>query len=118
SIVAITIAGGVVLHVVLLVLGHLSGRVIGVAEPERRALTFCSAQKSFIFNVLLANRLFIGNNLAFGLAILPGMIYYLIELTIDSVIAQCWHQRTPDTANIGHQQQKAVRRNSEYCVTR
>lgn len=95
SVVVITIVGGMLLHVILLLLGHFSGRVIGVGEEERRALTFCSAQKSFVYNVLLADRIFIGNSTAYGLAILPGMIYYLIELSIDSVIAQHWSQQTP-----------------------
>ena len=38
------IIGGLVLHAVLISIGRLGGIVIRAGEPERRALTFCSAQ--------------------------------------------------------------------------
>jgi len=93
SVVTIAVVGGLILHAILFGIGTLGSATIGVNEADRRALTFCTAQKSFVFNVLLCERLFAGDSRSFGLAILPGIIYYLIVLTVDSVIAQWWQQR-------------------------
>lgn len=93
SVVLIAIAGGIILHIVLMGIGNMASSLLGLDERTRRAMIFCSAQKSFVFNVLLCEHLFAGNNNAFGLAILPGIIYYLLVLAIDSVIAQRWEQQ-------------------------
>lgn len=95
KIVIVAITGDVILHAILLGLGRFSGAMIKADEPTRRALTFCSAQKSFAFNVLLCEHIFAGNVAAFGLGILPGIIYYLLVLSVDSVIAQWWSLHTP-----------------------
>lgn len=91
SVLTVAVIGCVVLHAVLLIIGRFGGILIGIDEPEKRALTFCSAQKSFVFNVLLCEHIFAGNSDSFGLAILPGIVYYLLVLTVDSVIAQWWN---------------------------
>jgi predicted Na+-dependent transporter len=93
AIVVVAIIGDIILHAILLGIGRFSGALIKVDEPTSRALTFCSAQKSFAFNVLLCEHIFAGNVAAFGLGILPGIIYYLLVLSVDSMIAQWWSMR-------------------------
>ncbi len=88
---------GLVLHTVLLSIGRLAGHVLRAKQPERRALIFCTAQRSFVFNILLCEHVFHGHSAEFGLAVLPGIIYYLIALTVDSIIAQWWNTHTPET---------------------
>lgn len=90
SVVLYALAGGVALHLALIGLGRLGAQLIHAAEPDRRALIFCSAEKSFVFDVLLCERLFAGDSTSFGLVLLPGIVYYLLELTIDSFLAQWW----------------------------
>jgi sodium/bile acid cotransporter 7 len=90
SVALTTLAIGVAMQAVLLGIGSLGGHILKTKQPERRALIFCTAQKSFVFNILLCGHVFGGHSTAFGLAVLPGIIYYLIALTVGSIIAQHW----------------------------
>ena len=96
SVVLTTVAWGLLLHTVLFNTGRLGGHILQAEQPEQRALIFCSAQRSFVFNILLCEHVFHGQSAAFGLAVLPGTIYYLIVLTMDSVIAQWWSAHTSE----------------------
>lgn len=95
SILAVTLTEGTALHLILLSIGKVGACAIGVRERESRAMTFCTAQKSFAFNILLCEHLFSGNSTSFGMAIFPGIVYYLIVLTVDSVIAERWSRIEP-----------------------
>jgi predicted Na+-dependent transporter len=96
SVALTTLALGLLLHALFLSIGKLSGSILGAQQPERRALMFCTAQRSFVFNILLCGHVFHGNSRAFGFAVLPGIIYYLIALTVDSIIAQWCSAHTPE----------------------
>ena len=80
-------------HLLLLVLGDTAGRLMRFDQPTRHALAFCAAQKSIAIITLLVQSLFVPLGPAFGLAALPGIIYYVTELSFDSVIAQRWGQK-------------------------
>ncbi|HEY3298321.1 MAG TPA: bile acid:sodium symporter, partial [Armatimonadota bacterium] len=73
SVVSTAVVGGIILHAALIGVSRIGGMVVRADERTKRALTFCCAQKSFVFNVLLCEHTFGGNSKAFGLAILPGI---------------------------------------------
>jgi solute carrier family 10 (sodium/bile acid cotransporter), member 7 len=86
---AVALAFALMLHLAMLAAGDLAGRVLREEEPTRMALLFSSAQKSLVLSVYLYAQLF-GGRPGFGLAVLPAIAYYLIELSLDSGIAQWW----------------------------
>ncbi len=80
-------------HLLLLVLGDTAGRLLHFDLPTRHALAFCAAQKSIAIITLLVQSLFVPLGPAFGLAALPGIIYYVTELSFDSMLAGWWARR-------------------------
>jgi predicted Na+-dependent transporter len=89
----LVIGGVLLLHLALLAIGRLAGRAWRVPEPACRALTFCSSQKSMVFVILLWERLYAHRGAAYGIVVLPGILYYVMELITDSVLAQWWGHR-------------------------
>jgi len=86
---------GVAFHLYLLAIGNVTGRLLHADLFTRRALTLSVAQKTLILSVFLWERLLAPLGPAYGIAILPAIAYYVIELTLDSIIAQRWgHQLT------------------------
>ncbi len=79
---------GVIFHIVLLVIADLSGRLLRADRPTRHALSFSTAQKSLVLSLFLFNHLFGSAGSAFGLVVLPAIGFYLVELVIDSMLAQ------------------------------
>jgi predicted Na+-dependent transporter len=98
---AALIAIALVFHLVLFAIAAASARGLRLDRPTAHSLTFCGAQKSMAFLALLFARVFgpaIKDNPAYALAILPGLCFYLVELTLDSVIAQRWADDEGDGA--------------------
>lgn len=81
-------------HLLLLALGNAAGRLLRYDPPTRHALAFCAAQKSIAIITLLVQSLFAPLGPAEGLAALPGIIYYVTELSFDSLLAQWWARRS------------------------
>jgi len=81
-------------HLFLLLLGDMAGRLLRCDSPTRHALAFCSAQKSIAIITLLVQSLFVPLGPAFGIAALPGIIYYVTELIFDSLLAQWWARKS------------------------
>jgi predicted Na+-dependent transporter len=92
----LVIAGVLSFRVLLLALGWLSGMAIRIDGPARKALTFCSSEKSMVFVVLLWERLYAHRGAEYGLVVLPGILFYLIELVTDSMLAQWWRHRAEE----------------------
>ncbi|MHB9024762.1 MAG: bile acid:sodium symporter [Armatimonadota bacterium] len=90
---AIVIGGGLALHLVLLLAGAASSNLLRATPEIRRALILSTAQKSLVITVFLWQRLLMPLGPAYAIAILPGITYYVIELTLDSILAQWWGQR-------------------------
>lgn len=80
-------------HVLLLLAGHTTGALMRVDVPTRRALAFCASQKSIAFMTLLWRQIPV-----MGIAVLPGIIYYVTELAFDSLLAQWWGRGRVDGA--------------------
>ncbi len=85
----ITIGGALLLHITLLIGSASAGVGFRFDTPSRRALTFCGAQKSMAFFVILYDRVY-ATHPGFGLVVLPAIVFYVIELSLDSVLAQRW----------------------------
>lgn len=79
-----------VMHGGMLGLGHLAGKLLRSDTATRRALTLSTAQKSLILTVFLYSQLLLPLGEKFSLAVLPGIAYYIIELALDSIIAERW----------------------------
>jgi predicted Na+-dependent transporter len=88
----LVIAGVLGFRLLLLSLGWLGGKIIRIDAASCKALTFCSSEKSMVFVILLWERLYASRGPLYGLAVLPGILYYLIELVTDSTLAQWWRQ--------------------------
>lgn len=85
----ITIGGALLLHVILLAASASAGKAFRFDTPSRHALTFCGAQKSMAFFVILYDRIYAAHP-GFGLVVLPAIVFYVIELGLDSALAQRW----------------------------
>ena len=70
-----------VLHTALLFLGQILGKSIGLGRPEWIAVGFAGSQKTLMIGLQIA--LMVGG----GLTILPMVAYHMIQLLIDTVIA-------------------------------
>ncbi|MEI7832844.1 MAG: bile acid:sodium symporter [bacterium] len=86
------IGGALLLHITLLVGSASAGKAFRFDTPSRHALTFCGAQKSMAFFVILYDRIY-ATHPGFGMVVLPAIIFYVIELGLDSVLAQRWGGR-------------------------
>ncbi len=71
----------VLLHTAMLFLGQSLGRGIGLGRPEWIAVGFAGSQKTLMIGLQIA--LMVGG----GLTILPMVAYHIIQLLIDTVIA-------------------------------
>ncbi len=91
------IAGAVLLHLTLLALADLGGRLLRIDTPSRFALVLSTSQKSLVAAMLLWRLLLKPLGADFALATLPLLIYYVAELVIDSTLAQWWGHRNPLT---------------------
>lgn len=70
-----------VLHTSMLFLGQSLGRFIGLGRPEWIAVGFAGSQKTLMIGLQIA--LMVGG----GLTILPMVAYHMIQLLIDTVVA-------------------------------
>lgn len=86
----VVLVGGIALHLILLGVAQVTGRVIGADQGTRRALVLTTAQKSLVLSVFLWERLLAPLGPLYALAILPAIVFYLFELLFDSVLAQWW----------------------------
>jgi sodium/bile acid cotransporter 7 len=106
--ISVRIGGGICalvlgLHVMQLGVGALLGHLWRAARPTRLALTLCVGQKSLVLSVFLWERLLDPLGAAYGIAVLPAIAYYIIELVGDSVLAQWWggqHRDVPATESM------------------
>ena len=88
------IGGVLAFRVLLLGLGWLAGLLLRLDGAARKALTFCSSQKSMVFTVLLWERLYAHRGALYGLVLLPGILFYIVELVTDSILAQWWAMKS------------------------
>jgi len=70
------------LHLLLLLLAHGSGRLLGFSHPQRISLVFASGQKTLPVSILIATQVFESDG-----AVFVFVIYYLCQLYIDGFIA-------------------------------
>jgi predicted Na+-dependent transporter len=80
----------------LLCFGWLTGIALNIDVAARKALTFCSSEKSMVFVILLWERLYAHLGVKYCIVVLPGILFYIIELITDSVLAQWWGHRVDD----------------------
>lgn len=81
------------MHFVLLFVGGFAGRVLQEDGYTRRALTLCAAQKTIVLSVYLWERLLAPLEPAYGIAVLPAVVFYVVALIADSILAQWWAHR-------------------------
>ena len=69
------------LHTLMLVLGQVAGKAIGLRRPDWIAVGFAGSQKTLMIGLQIA--LMVGG----GLTILPMVSYHMLQLLIDTVVA-------------------------------
>lgn len=77
----IMLIAAAVLHTAMLFLGQSLGRAIGLERPEWIAVGFAGSQKTLMIGLQIS--LMVGG----GLTILPMVAYHMIQLLIDTVVA-------------------------------
>ena len=82
--VTILIAGVLVVHLLLLTIGMLAARGLGIDRPERIAVGIAGSQKTLMVGLYLALEL---GTLAGPLAILPMVAYHAVQLLVDTLLA-------------------------------
>ena len=76
------------LTVIVRVLVPLGGRWF--PKEHRPAVFFCSTEKTLAAGLPMATALFGATNPALGILILPVLVYHLVQLFVDGVIASRW----------------------------
>jgi sodium/bile acid cotransporter 7 len=71
----------VVVHSAALAAGHVLATVLGIDRPNRIAVGFAGSQKTLMVGLYVATTYF------GGLAILPMVAYHVVQLLIDTVVA-------------------------------
>jgi len=78
---ALMLVAVVVVHTVALAAGHLLAAVMGMDRSNRIAVGFAGSQKTLMVGLYVATTYF------GGLAILPMVAYHVVQLLIDTVVA-------------------------------
>lgn len=76
------------LTVIVRVLVPLGGR--SFPKEHRPAVFFCSTEKTLAAGLPMATALFGATNPALGILVLPVLVYHLVQLFVDGVIASRW----------------------------
>ncbi len=92
-----TLAGTLLLFLLVLSGIGLLARAFGMDRGDRVAVVFCGSKKTLAAGVPMAHLIF-GANPAIGLILMPLMLYHPLQLAIGGVLAQRWAQRAPPSA--------------------
>lgn len=89
-----TFAAVTILFVLISVLVHLAGRVLRLDRADSIAAYLCSVQKTLAMGVPLAVLIF-GERADLSLILLPLMLYHVLQLFINGLIAGRWAKERP-----------------------
>jgi sodium/bile acid cotransporter 7 len=81
QLVGVTVAA-IAVHVVALVFAWYAARWLGIARPQRIAVSLSGSQKTLMVGLKLA--------IDCGVSILPMVVFHISQLLIDTVIVQWW----------------------------
>ena len=83
----IIVAAALTIHLSLMAIAAVMGRVAGLARAERTTLCFISSQKSLPIAVSVLTAL----GASSALALLPCLVFHFGQLLLDSLLATHWH---------------------------
>jgi sodium/bile acid cotransporter 7 len=95
--VLVTIAGALVLFVLVMGVAGLACDALRLSPPDRIAAVFCGSKKTLASGVPMAQLIF-GARPGLGLILLPIMIYHPLQLIICGALANRWARRSDDGA--------------------
>jgi sodium/bile acid cotransporter 7 len=80
----------VALHVTMLAINRLGAALLGLNLPAAKALTIVGSQKTLPVSALVVNQAFADQ----PAAIVPCIVFHLLQIILDSLLAQRWSRRT------------------------
>lgn len=94
GILALTLAGALLILAIVLLLSIASARGLGLVREDEITAVFCGSKKTLASGVPMAKLLF-GAHPGLGLIVLPILLYHQAQLLVGTILAQHYARRKP-----------------------